>query len=140
MFHQGKILHAASPYSRAIGDLLVEDGIITESELIETLKLQKRNAYAPIGSILTKMGKVSFEIVEMMVQEQVRSAMKEFLAWDKVNCSFNDKIIKPHDSIRVNVQEFLPQPLLQSARSFVISVETDDEPSPAESRSAPSKP
>jgi len=140
MFYQGKILHAASPYSRAIGDLLVEDGIITESELIETLKLQKRSAYAPLGSILTKMGKVSFEIIEMMVHEQVRSAMKEFLTWDQVNCTFTDKNLKPLDSIRINVQEFIPQPLLQSARTFIISGQTSEEPLQTDSNPVISEP
>ena len=36
--HRRKILQAFSPYSRAIGDLLVENGMISESDLIETLK------------------------------------------------------------------------------------------------------
>ena len=39
LFHRGKVIQAFSPYSRAIGDLLVEEGMISESELIEILKI-----------------------------------------------------------------------------------------------------
>jgi hypothetical protein len=41
LLYKGDILQAFSPYSRAIGDLLVEVGLIIETELIDTLKLQK---------------------------------------------------------------------------------------------------
>src|SRR5208337_5611461 len=67
LMHDGKILQAFSPYSRAIGDLLVEDGLISETELIETLKFQKKNEYMPLGGLLFKTGKVTLEIIEMMV-------------------------------------------------------------------------
>jgi hypothetical protein len=49
LLHKGKILQAYSPYSRAIGDLLVEDGIISEAELLDTLKLQKMSPSSPLG-------------------------------------------------------------------------------------------
>ena len=45
LFYRGRILQAMSPYSRAIGDLLVEEGLLQEVELIETLQLQKKNPY-----------------------------------------------------------------------------------------------
>ena len=54
---RGKILQSYSPYSRAIGDLLVENGTISESELIETLKKQKRSEYIPPGRPLAQDGK-----------------------------------------------------------------------------------
>ena len=50
---KGAILQAISPYSppysRAIGDLLVEDGLIIETELIDTLKLQKIDSSLPLA-------------------------------------------------------------------------------------------
>jgi hypothetical protein len=52
LLHKGKILQAYSPYSRAIGDLLVEDGIITEAELLDALKHQKMSASSPLGGCL----------------------------------------------------------------------------------------
>jgi len=73
LFYKSKILHASSPYSRTIGDLLVEAGMITDADLIETLALQKKDpARTPMGTLLMKNGKVPYEVIEMMVQEQIR--------------------------------------------------------------------
>ncbi len=131
LLHQGKILQAFSPYSRAIGDLLVEDGLISDTELIETLKIQKRNAYSPLGGLLLKMGRVTFEVVEMMVHEQIRQSVKEFQTWDPVNFNFNDKEITPYDRIHLPVHEFLSREIIESAKTFL----SDD--SPQRSASAP---
>jgi hypothetical protein len=49
LLHKGKILQAFSPYSRTIGDLLVKDGIITEAELLDALKLQKMSASSSLA-------------------------------------------------------------------------------------------
>lgn len=119
LLHQGKILQAFSPYSRAIGDLLVEDGLITEAELLETLKLQKKNENIPLGAMLLKTGKVTFEVIEMMVHEQIRQAMKEFLTWKNVSFSFTDKHLQPYDRINLNVYEFIPLAVIQSAKCFL---------------------
>src|SRR5574337_530418 len=72
IFRDGTILQAFSPYSRAIGDLLVEEGVITETELIETLQLQRKNAKLPIGGLFLRGGKVSFESIEQMVRSEER--------------------------------------------------------------------
>ena len=119
LFHQGRILQAFSPYSRAIGDLLVEGGMIDDGELMELLKQQKNSAYAPLGSLLLKTGKVTFEIIEMMVQEQIRTAVKEFQSWNGAHYSFMDKNIQPYDRIHVTVREFIAPESFQSASNFL---------------------
>jgi hypothetical protein len=131
LIHQGKILQAFSPYSRAIGDLLVEDGLLSDTELIETLKIQKRNAYAPLGSLLLKMGRVTFEVVEMMVHAQIRTAVKEFQSWNNVNFSFVGKDIKPYDHIHLTVHEFISPDTMQSAKAFLSLETTSGQSSPA---------
>jgi len=118
LFYNGRILQAFSPYSRAIGDLLVEDGLINEAELMETLQLQKKSTYAPLGSLLLKTGKVTLEVVEMMVHEQIRQSIKEFQSWRGLNFNFIGKDIKPYDRIYLTVQEFVPQETIRSAASF----------------------
>jgi len=50
LFYKSKVLHASSPYSRAIGDLLVEAGMLTETDLIETLMLQKKTQNSPLAA------------------------------------------------------------------------------------------
>jgi uncharacterized protein DUF4388 len=131
LMHRGRILQAFSPYSRAIGDLLVEDGLLTDSELIETLKVQKRNDYSPLGSLLLKMGRVTFEVIEMMVHEQIRTAVKEFQSWNNVHFSFVEKDITPYDRIHLTVHEFISPDTLQSAKAFFSLETTSGQASPA---------
>ena len=118
-FHDGKILHAFSPSSRAIGDLLVERGVISDDELIEMLKFQKKDNTMPIGGLFVKIGKVSFDDIEEMVHEQIRQAAKEFMSWDKPRLSFLEKDLHPFDRIHLCVHEFLPPETLKSSNAFL---------------------
>jgi len=119
LFHRGRILQSMSPYSRAVGDLLVEKGLITEMELIESLKLQKKNPVSPIGALLLKTGKFSLEVVELMVLEQIRQSVNEFKTWENVRLSFHEKDIQPFDRIHLTVHEFLEQETLKNAIHFL---------------------
>lgn len=118
-FHKGNILQGFSPYSRAIGDLLVEDGLLTEEELMATLQLQKKSQYAPLGALLLKTGKVSLEVIESLVHTQIRQAIKEFTLWTNINYNFTDKEVNPYDRIHLHVHEFIPPVILQSATKFI---------------------
>lgn len=91
LFYRGSILQSMSPYSRAIGDVLVDEGFIAELELIETLQLQRKNSVSPIGSLLIKTGKVSLEVLERMVHDQIRQSVKEFKTWENISLSFHEK-------------------------------------------------
>jgi len=119
LFHKGRILQAFSPYSRAIGDLLVEGGMINETELMKMLKQQKSSDYVPLGSLLLKTGKVTLEVVESMVHEQIRTAVKEFQSWNGCHFSFQDKNIQPYDGIYVTVHEFIVPDTLKSIANFL---------------------
>jgi len=122
LFYQGRILHALSPYSRAIGDLLVEDGLVTETELIDMLKLQKTQTHTPLGCLFLHSGRVSFEIIEMMVYAQIREAVKEFLSWERLSFGFVKKDIQPYDQINLVVHEFIPPSVLASAKRYICDV------------------
>jgi len=119
LFHKGRILQAFSPYSRAFGDLLVEGGMINDTELMDMLKQQKKSSYAPLGSLLLKTGKVTFEVIEMMVQEQIRTAVKEFQSWNGSHYIFLDRDLQPYDRIHVTVHEFIVPDTLQSIANFL---------------------
>ncbi len=117
-FHEGRILLAFSPYSRAIGDLLVEGGMITDDELLEALKLQKKSNGMLLGTLLVKAGKVQRNVIEVMVREQIRRAVREFLAWPEARVSFNRKDIHPVDLISMPVHEFLPADMVKHSQLF----------------------
>lgn len=118
VFYQGRILQAYSPYSRAIGDLLVDEGIITDEELLEILQLQRKSGVAPIGRLFLRAGKVTIEVIEMMVHEQIRQSIIEFMRWERLRVSFVEKDIKPVDEISLSVHEFIPDRIRQSGQRF----------------------
>lgn len=126
LFHAGNILQASSPYSRAIGDLLVEDGLITEEDLLETLLLQKKSPSSPLGGLFLKTGKVALEVIERMVHEQIRQAAKEFHSWKDLTASFTDKDIQLHDRIHLPPRALITPETLRSAAVFL----SLDEPRP----------
>jgi hypothetical protein len=119
LFHDGKILLAFSPYTRAIGDVLVDDGTVTDVELLKMLQQQRIGPYSPMGSLLRKSGKVTFSTIEAMVQDQIRGAISDFLSWNPVELTFVKKDVQPFDTIHMPVYEFLPTDILQSAAAFV---------------------
>ncbi len=119
LFHEGSILFAFSPYSRAIGDLLVEDGVITDAELLQALKVQKNGPHVPIGSILIETGKVSYDVIEKMVHEQIRRSLAEFATWKGLNFHFIEKSITPYDTIQLKVSEFISAEVLARLRMFL---------------------
>ena len=135
IFHEGKILQAFSPYSRAIGDLLVEDGIITEAELLQMLQEQKKSSSLPLGGMFLQNGKVTLESIEIMVHAQIRESLKEFSLWPNLSLNFVNKNIKPFDRIHLSVLEFIPLELKNAAVLFFSSLANDPKNYPAPRRS-----
>ena len=119
LFHEGKILLAFSPYTRAIGDLLVEQGVLTDAELLDVLKQQMTGPHTPVGTLLLKTGKVTFSVIENMVQEQIRRAVKDFSSWNPLDFNFVRKDIRPFDSIHLPVYEFMPSDVAKASLVFI---------------------
>ena len=122
LFHEGRILLAFSPYTRAIGDRLVEKGLLTDAELLDVLKQQMTGPHTPVGALLLKTGKVTFPMIESMVQEQIRAAVKDFSGWNPLDYSFVNKTITPFDSIHLPVYEFIPPDVLPSVKDFTAGI------------------
>lgn len=117
--HEGKVLQAFSPYSRALGDLLVDEGVITEAELLDALTAQKKDMAIPLGTMLMKTGKVTFALIEKLVHAQIRMALGDFARWENINYSFLAKDIRPFDRIHLTVLELLPAELLDTMKTFI---------------------
>lgn len=124
LVHEGMILQAYSPYSRAMGDLLVDEGIITESELLEALAQQKKDMSMRLGTLLMKMGKVNFETIERLVHDQIRKAICDFESWENIHFSFIQKKLSPFDRIHMPVHEFIRPETIQTALSFIEKKQT----------------
>jgi hypothetical protein len=136
LFHKGNIVQAFSPYSRAFGDFMVEEGLISEAELIETLQFQKKSDYVPLGGLLLKAAKVTFDVIERLVSEQIRQSIKEFLSWKNLTATFVEKDIQPYDSICLPVHEFIGQESIASAATFLSRETPQREPSSSSATSS----
>jgi hypothetical protein len=134
LFYNGNVLQTSSPYSRAIGDLLVEEGLISDTDLIEALLHQKKAPGSPLGSLLIQTGKVTFDIIEMKVHEQMRQAVKEFQSWKGIAFSFVSKGIQPYDRIHLTAHEFISPETLSSAVNFLsgYALQPQDRPLPTD--------
>lgn len=119
LFHEGRIVLAFSPYTRALGDLLVEQGVLNDAELLAVLKQQMTGPHTPVGSLLLKTGKVTFQTIELMVREQIRKAVRDFSAWNPVEFSFVSRKVVPFDSTHLPVYEFIPPDQVKSILVFV---------------------
>jgi len=113
-----KYFRRFSPYSRDIGDLLVEEGLITEAELLGTLKLQKMNSSSPLGELFLMTGKLTIAVIEMMVHEQIRQSVNKYQSWKDFNVTFVNKDILPYDRINLQTREFISPEILRSAAIF----------------------
>ncbi len=134
LFHEGRILLAFSPYTRAIGDLLVEQGRLTDAELLEALKQQRTGPHTPLGTLLLKTGKVTFRDIERMVKDQIRKAISDFSSWESLDVNFVAKDIQPFDTINLPVFEFLPPDVVRAALFFLAGLASPSAapaPSPA---------
>jgi len=117
-FHEGKIILAFSPSTRAIGDLLVEQDVLTDAELLDVLKRQMVGPHLPVGTLLLKTGKITFPIIETMVQEPIRMVIRDFSGWNPIDFNFVDKDVQPFDSIHLPVYEFIPADVVHSLLVF----------------------
>lgn len=129
LVHNGTILQAFSPYSRAIGDLLVEEGVISEAELLEALNLQKKDPDVPLGILLLKTGKVNFDMIEKMVHDQIRRAIEDFRSWQNIHFSFISKKVTPFDRIHLPACEFVEPDAITDALKSLAEKQTKIFPS-----------
>ena len=93
--------------------------MLTDAELLDVLKQQMTGPHTPVGTLLLKTGKVTFSVIENMVQEQIRRAVKDFSSWKPLDFNFVRKDIRPFDSIHLPVYEFIPSDVAQSSVVFV---------------------
>jgi len=81
LFRCGKLVHAANGRSRKpLGDLLLEQGLISPSTLDSALQVQRKGVTRrKVGSILIEMKAITTEILEKVIGEQLREITEEFL-------------------------------------------------------------
>jgi hypothetical protein len=107
-FLNGNIVDSDSPGTRAIGDLLVMRGMLTEKDVEASLLKQKSNPQSgKIGSIFVEEGRVDSFCIQNMVKEQIFSAIEDFSTWKNVCFSFQEKEVIASDDIHVSLTDII---------------------------------
>lgn len=108
VFKNGQVVQAASDSIRdSLGNMLVSQGMLTESALSKALELQKHEADKPLGMFLVDMGVVSPQTLEGVVRKQIEEIIYDLLAWEEGFFNFELGEIAPKDKIEIDTQEFL---------------------------------
>lgn len=91
-------MEIVSQPTKRIGDILIDEGIITESQLIEALAESKRDKM-PLGSALHKLGYLTIDKLKEVLHKQ-----QGFDTVDSDQLKIQEKVIKmlPEDFIKTN--------------------------------------
>lgn len=85
----GFIAGAASPNSTNMGDLLIEEGVITADQLESAIENQKtKSPDRLLGSILLDLGMVERVQLQAALEAQVRGALGEMVGWTNGRFAF----------------------------------------------------
>jgi hypothetical protein len=108
VFKGGQVIQAASDSIRdSLGNILVSQGMVTETALSRALALQKGESEKPLGMILVEMGAVPAQTLETIVRKQIEEIIYDLLAWEEGFFNFELGEIAPKDKIEIDTQEFL---------------------------------
>ncbi len=109
IFKGGKVIYAASDsIHETLGNLLVNEKLITESILMSALELQHRaEGGKRLGIILVEKGYIRQDALEKIVREHVERVAYEFLVWRKGFFKFDVFEIPPGTEIEVDAKDFL---------------------------------
>ncbi|HET6364368.1 MAG: DUF4388 domain-containing protein [Nitrospirota bacterium] len=108
VFKGGQVIQAASDSIRdSLGNILVSQGMVTETSLSRALALQKGESEKPLGMILVEMGAVLAQTLETVVRKQIEEIIYDLLAWEEGFFNFELGEIAPKDKIEIDTQEFL---------------------------------
>lgn len=108
VFKDGQVIQAASDVIRdSLGNILVSQGMISESVLSQALARQKQEPEKPLGMVLVEVGATSPQTVESLIRKQIEEIIYDLLSWEEGFFSFELGEIAPKDKIEIDTQDFL---------------------------------
>jgi hypothetical protein len=108
VFKSGQVIQAGSDVIRdTLGNILVSQGMIAQSDLASALAAQKKKLDTPLGMLLIEIGATTAKVIEEVVRQQIEEIISDLLAWEEGFFSFELGEVTPKDKIEVNTQDFL---------------------------------
>jgi hypothetical protein len=125
-FHRGAIVGARSASSRKIGELLVDEGILSPADLDEALRAQAAEpTQRTLGQLLLARGAISMDAVRDVIRAQIERTIYELVTWAHGSFVFELDTLNPVDEIAVFPGDLIPDidlntqmVLLEAARIF----------------------
>ena len=109
VFREGMIVYAASSSARqTLGNLLLIERLIDESQLTSALELQHLADHEQrLGSILLEMEAVDEETLKRIVHQQTERVILEFMSWQTGFFKFDPVELTDYGEIEVDAADFL---------------------------------
>jgi Domain of unknown function (DUF4388) len=99
VFRKGLIWQALGVVQKSLGELLVEQNDITAAELQAAWTRQARNPEKRLGDILVEQGVLTRDAVEDCVKMQIARSIEEFLSWSHAEFTFHAGPVSPRKSL-----------------------------------------
>ncbi len=89
-FENGRVIYA-SLLNRPdrLGELLVRNGVITEDQLDEAVRIQSERRGVPVGEILLEAGTISTDDLHRFIRVQIEEAVYHLFSWNRGNFHFD---------------------------------------------------
>ena len=133
VFHDGQILYASMQGKERLGERLMREGILNESDLEAALRIQRdRKVYEPLGAILTENKFIEKDVLETLIQSLIKEVIYELLSWEEGVFRFEPE--QPMPGIPQGISVSTEYILLEGTRlrdegKKVIPVHEEDKPS-----------
>jgi CheY-like chemotaxis protein len=106
---QGKVILATSLQNRRnFGRILVAREMITEDQLEEALRVQKIGGMRELlGLVMVKMGLLTREALDKVVQEQIEETVYYFLTWNEGTFKFDLRDVDGRLEVEIDLQTLI---------------------------------
>jgi GAF domain-containing protein len=127
-FHRGHIVSAWGPGSKRLGELLLEEGAISESKLAGALAQQSRTDPRPsLGQVLIENGDITREVLERVIEGRINQVVGDLLTWRFGNFEFASEDPPNIDDFAVSPASFVPLVHVDTQLLLVGAVQAFDE-------------
>jgi len=124
VLHRGRIVSACGSRMQRLGELLVAQDVVSESDVQAALREQARRPRS-LGRVLVELGLVTEERLLAAAQQHVQNVVYELVSWTQGGFEFAPDDLEPVDDLALSPGDVLPDLhldtqmiLLEAARIF----------------------